>query len=59
MALFLHGAVGYTWEHDLQFPFKRTKSDAPLLGSPDAYRDQIAADLALVPGADHEPQPVA
>ena len=24
-ALFLHGAVGYTWEHDLQFPFKRSQ----------------------------------
>jgi alkylation response protein AidB-like acyl-CoA dehydrogenase len=46
-ALFLHGAVGYTWEHDLQFTFKRAKSDALLLGSPDAYRDLIADDLGL------------
>ena len=38
-ALFLHGAVGYTWEHDLQFPFKRVKSDALLFGSPDAHLD--------------------
>jgi alkylation response protein AidB-like acyl-CoA dehydrogenase len=53
-ALFLHGAVGYTWEHDLQFPFKRTKSDALVFGSPDAYRDLIAADLGLV----REAQPV-
>ena len=48
-ALFLHGAVGYTWEHDLQFPFKRAKSDAVLYGSPDVYRDVIAAELDLVP----------
>ena len=41
-ALFLHGAVGYTWEHDLQFPFKRVKSDALLFGSPDALPDLIA-----------------
>lgn len=46
-ALFLHGAVGYTWEHDLQFTFKRAKSDALVLGSPDAYRDLIADDLGL------------
>jgi alkylation response protein AidB-like acyl-CoA dehydrogenase len=50
-ALFLHGAVGYTWEHDLQFTFKRAKSDALLLGSPDAYRDLIADDLGLAPPA--------
>jgi len=42
-ALFLHGAVGYTWEHDLQFPFKRIKSDALLFGSPDAHLDALAA----------------
>ena len=46
-ALFLHGAVGYTWEHDLQFSFKRTKSDALLFGSPDAYRDLIAGELGV------------
>src|SRR3954468_6587585 len=42
-ALFLHGAVGYTWEHDLQFPFKRIKSDALLFGSPDVHLDLLAA----------------
>jgi alkylation response protein AidB-like acyl-CoA dehydrogenase len=48
-ALFLHGAVGYTWEHDLQFPFKRAKSNSVLFGSSDAYRDLIAAELELLP----------
>ena len=48
-ALFLHGAIGYTWEHDLQFQFKRTKSDEPLFGDPDAHRDRLADGLALVP----------
>jgi alkylation response protein AidB-like acyl-CoA dehydrogenase len=46
-ALFLHGAIGYTWEHDLQFCFKRTKSDEWLFGSPDAHRDRIAGGLEL------------
>jgi len=46
-ALFLHGAIGYTWEHDLQFFFKRAKSDALLFGSADAHRDLIAGQLEL------------
>lgn len=48
-ALFLHGAIGYTWEHDLQFPFKRAKSCAWLFGSADEHRDRIATYLALSP----------
>lgn len=48
-ALFLHGAVGYTWEHDLQLLFKRAKSDVLMFGSPDAHRDVIARELALLP----------
>jgi alkylation response protein AidB-like acyl-CoA dehydrogenase len=48
-ALFLHGAVGYTWEHDLQLLFKRAKSDAQLFGGPAAYADRIADELELVP----------
>jgi alkylation response protein AidB-like acyl-CoA dehydrogenase len=58
-ALFLHGAIGYTWEHDLQFLFKRAKSDELLYGTPDAHRDLIAAQLGLVPSGDPEPHPVA
>jgi alkylation response protein AidB-like acyl-CoA dehydrogenase len=47
-ALFLHGAVGYTWEHDLQLLFKRAKSDAELFGGPGLYEDRIADALELV-----------
>jgi alkylation response protein AidB-like acyl-CoA dehydrogenase len=50
-ALFLHGAVGYTWEHDLQLLFKRAKSDAELFGSAGVYDERIADALALVPQA--------
>lgn len=50
-ALFLHGAVGYTWEHDLQLLFKRCKSDAALFGSAATYDERIADALELVPGA--------
>jgi alkylation response protein AidB-like acyl-CoA dehydrogenase len=48
-ALFLHGAVGYTWEHDLQLLFKRAKSDGQLLGSAAVYDERIADALELVP----------
>jgi alkylation response protein AidB-like acyl-CoA dehydrogenase len=50
-ALFLHGAVGYTWEHDLQILFKRAKSDGELFGGPTLYEDRIADSLSLVPAA--------
>jgi alkylation response protein AidB-like acyl-CoA dehydrogenase len=46
-ALFLHGAIAYTWEHDLQFLFKRAKSDQLVFGSADAHRDLIADWLEL------------
>ncbi|MDN5855507.1 MAG: acyl-CoA dehydrogenase, partial [Actinomycetia bacterium] len=48
-ALTLHGAIGYTWEHDLQIFYKRAKLDAELFGSPAAWNDRLADRLALVP----------
>lgn len=48
-ALALHGAIGFTWEHDLQFFYKRAHADRPLFGSPGAHQDVVAEGLDLVP----------
>lgn len=50
-ALTLHGAIGYTWEHDLQLHYKRAKLDAELFGSPGVWNDRLADRLPLVPVA--------
>lgn len=42
-ALQLHGAIGYTWEYDLQLLYKRAKSNLELFGSPRSYRERIAS----------------
>ncbi|HEY2195130.1 MAG TPA: acyl-CoA dehydrogenase family protein [Actinomycetospora sp.] len=49
-ALTLHGAIGYTWEHELQIFYKRAKLDAPLFGSPAAWNERLADSLDLVGG---------
>jgi alkylation response protein AidB-like acyl-CoA dehydrogenase len=48
-ALTLHGAVGYTWEHDLQLFYKRAKLDRVLFGTPAAWNERIADILPLLP----------
>jgi alkylation response protein AidB-like acyl-CoA dehydrogenase len=48
-ALTMHGAIGYTWEHDLQLFYKRAKLNAPLYGSPEVWNERLAAGLPLVP----------
>ncbi len=48
-ALFLHGAIGYTWEYDLQLYFKRAKANQELLGASKLYRERIAQALNLLP----------
>ncbi|OUC80270.1 acyl-CoA dehydrogenase family protein [Gordonia lacunae] len=44
-ALTVHGAIGYTWEHDLHLFYKRAKLDRTLFGSPKAWNERIAAAL--------------
>ena len=50
-ALTVHGAIGYTWEYDLQLFYKRAKLDRALFGSPEAWNERIATMLPLVPSA--------
>jgi alkylation response protein AidB-like acyl-CoA dehydrogenase len=48
-ALTLHGAIGYTWEHDLHLFYKRAKLDRLLFGEPTAWNERIADVLPLLP----------
>jgi alkylation response protein AidB-like acyl-CoA dehydrogenase len=48
-ALTLHGAIGYTWEHDLQLFYKRAKLDRILFGAPAVWNERIADALPLIP----------
>jgi alkylation response protein AidB-like acyl-CoA dehydrogenase len=48
-ALTLHGAIGYTWEHDLHLYYKRAKLDRELFGTPTAWNERIAEALPLLP----------
>jgi alkylation response protein AidB-like acyl-CoA dehydrogenase len=46
-ALTIHGAIGYTWEHDLHLFYKRARLDAALFGSPSLWNERLADSLAL------------
>lgn len=48
-ALTMHGAIGYTWEHDLHLFFKRARLDQALFGSAGSWNERIADGLELVP----------
>jgi alkylation response protein AidB-like acyl-CoA dehydrogenase len=47
-ALTVHGAIGYTWEYDLQLLYKRAKLNRVLFGAPAAWNEHIAAALPLI-----------
>jgi alkylation response protein AidB-like acyl-CoA dehydrogenase len=42
-ALQVHGGIGFTWEHDLQFWLKRAKADSELFGSSRIHRERVAS----------------
>jgi alkylation response protein AidB-like acyl-CoA dehydrogenase len=44
-SLQVHGGIGFTWEHDLQFFLKRARVSAGLLGTARQHRDRVA-DIA-------------
>lgn len=50
-ALVMHGAIGYTWEHDLHLYYKRAKLDEKLFGGPGVWNERLAGDLPLLPAA--------
>lgn len=41
----VHGGIGFTWEHDAQFPVRRAFGSRQLVGAPDGHRDRIAEAL--------------
>jgi alkylation response protein AidB-like acyl-CoA dehydrogenase len=47
-SLTMHGAIGYTWEHDLQLLYKRAKLDVALFGAPTEWNERIASSLLAV-----------
>lgn len=48
-ALTIQGAIGFTWEHDLQLFYKRVKASAGLGGGPETWNEMIATALNLDP----------
>jgi alkylation response protein AidB-like acyl-CoA dehydrogenase len=49
-ALHLHGALGFTWDHEVHLHFKRARSSAALFGDAAHHRELLAARL-WAPGA--------
>jgi alkylation response protein AidB-like acyl-CoA dehydrogenase len=50
-AIQLHGGIGFTWEHDAHFYFKRARAISTLLGSPAWHRERLAQLIGLGAGA--------
>ena len=43
-----HGGIGFTWEHDAHFYYKRAKAAELLLGPPRHHRARLAERLGLL-----------
>jgi alkylation response protein AidB-like acyl-CoA dehydrogenase len=48
-SLTIHGAIGYTWEYDLQLLYKRAMLDGYLFGKPELWNERLASALPLLP----------
>ena len=47
----VHGGIGFTWEHDLQFWLKRAKVDSELFGPAGMHRERVAQLAGVGEGA--------
>jgi len=45
-AIQLHGGIGFTWEHEAHFYFKRARASASLLGTPAWQRERLMRLIA-------------
>ncbi|GAA1662192.1 acyl-CoA dehydrogenase family protein [Fodinicola feengrottensis] len=43
----IHGGIGFTWEHDLHFYYKRAKSSQHLLGGTASHRSALVSALGV------------
>jgi alkylation response protein AidB-like acyl-CoA dehydrogenase len=46
-ALQVHGGIGFTWEHDLQFWLKRARAGGELFGPARMHRERVASLAGL------------
>lgn len=46
-AIQIHGALGYTWEHDAHLHVRRARSAQVYLGDPDHQRERVLAHLGI------------
>ena len=44
-AIQIHGGMGFTWEHDAHFYYRRSKLLALALGSPFEWRDRLITNI--------------
>ncbi|MDQ4090484.1 MAG: acyl-CoA dehydrogenase family protein, partial [Actinomycetota bacterium] len=46
-SLHVHGALGFTWDHDAHLYLKRARSSFHLFGDPRVHRERLARHLSL------------
>jgi alkylation response protein AidB-like acyl-CoA dehydrogenase len=50
-AIQMHGGIGFTWEADVHWLYKRAQLDAALLGGARHHRSRLGGILAVGAGA--------